>query len=81
MEERLHEFREVGGAMILERHIHGLPDGKRHIGWSGNRECFKSNHDVLRDDGLRLSQPGFEGTKISVVVFVVNLTKVFFVIL
>ena len=47
-EQRLGEFRKVRGAMILERHVHGLSDFEWHVGRSGDRECFVADHVFLR---------------------------------
>jgi len=67
--------------VIFKRNIHRLSDGKWHVCRSRDRKRSVSNHDVLRLHRVRLSQVSEKDTKISVEVFVVILTRVFFVIL
>ena len=67
--------------MILERHVHGLSDFEWHVGRSGDRECFVADHVFLRSQQENVSDADEEFTKITVFVFFVIFTMVFFVIL
>ena len=82
IQQRLGEVRKVRGAVVFQRNIHRLANFEWHIGRPWYGQCLVSNHSVLRLSPhwqRMLSHPSAEFTRISVVVFFVILTRVFFV--
>ena len=53
-EQRQREGREIGRALVLQRHVHGLTHRERHVGGAWDEETMEPGHCCsLRDDAVQ----------------------------